>query len=609
MAHKASTFISIGAPVGALAVIAGCSGGGSVVRTMSAPASPTAGHPAGPTVPVTVVVNPPRRAAATHRSGTASRRTSGLSPTLKIGITVYDPLVSATAPPESVSATPIPRPGPGTPIPISTSVPLSSTGDIIIVHEYDATTNGGVSAPNGYLLSTYTSATPVPIYQNATNTIAITTLPVATFLTYSPTALSFSENQSVAQPGQSLTITLSDGDNNVLSGPVANPPVLTTTLPGALSGANVPVPMSTVLTVNYSVNGNASGTIDATIPQLPAMAPNFNTTQLTATVNADAYYFLGQSDGNVRVYDGYKLVTGDLTAFQYAQLLSNGTHPDTMLGVQPACGGYLGQVLTGSTSGYLASTVNVIAPGDIVHVNGTFNYAVVSPDTSAFGIDAPNCNAYVDNRDLFSGNTLYRLPLGSSSGQQSFSGFGLNVAGLAINKPASTLFTFNTATGYLNTSSLSGFAASSNVNPTMGTPAAMLVANGHIYTVTSAGYLYGYASIAAAPTQIASLGGAPSAMVASPDGNFVFVLVGSTLSYIDNSAGIPTSVAFQGTPSGGTPTAMVVTADSKTLYLVGGGFLFRSRIANLKTSGFIGQAAPAAIFGIPATTISIAISP
>ena len=117
VSRKTSAFASIGAPLGALAVIAGCSGGGSVVRTITAPASPIAGHPAGPTVPVTIVVNPSRRAAATHRSGIASRRTSGLSATLKIGITVYDPLVSVTAPPESVSATPITRPGLGTPIP------------------------------------------------------------------------------------------------------------------------------------------------------------------------------------------------------------------------------------------------------------------------------------------------------------------------------------------------------------------------------------------------------------------------------------------------------------------------------------------------------------
>ena len=155
--------------------------------------------------------------------------------------------------------------------------------------------------------------------------------------------------------------------------------------------------MSTTLTVNYPVNGNSSGTINAFIPQLPAMGPGPLPNQLTAKVYADALYFLGQSDGNVNVYDGYK--------------------------------------------------------------------------------------------------------------------------------------------------------------------------------------------------------------------HFVFVLVGSTLSYIDNSGAIPSSVAFQVTPLGGMPTAMAVTADNTTLYLVGNGHLFRSTITNVKATGFVGQAAPAAILGIPATTISIAIRP
>ena len=368
--------------------------------------------------------------------------------------------------------------------------------------------------------------------------------------------------------------------------------------------------MSTTLTVNYPVNGNSSGTINAFIPQLLAMGPGPLPYQLTAKVYADALYFLGQSDGNVNVYDGYKLVTGDATAFQYAQLLAGGTHPDKMLGVQPACGGYLGQVLTGSTSGNQASTVNVIVPGDMEHSNGMYNWTVLSPDTTAIVRDAPNCNAYVDNRDPVAFSTLYLLPLASPAAPTPIASPGSGVAGLGVDKPATTLFTFDTATGYLNTNSLTGNLGPSDPYTVSGTPADMLVANGHIYMMTSAGYLYGYSNIVAAPTQIGpNLGGPPSAMVASPNGNFVFVLVGSTLSYIDNSGAIPSSVTFQGTPLGGVPTAMAVTADNTTLYLVGNGHLFRSTITNLKTTGFVGQAAPAAILGIPATTISIAISP
>ena len=368
--------------------------------------------------------------------------------------------------------------------------------------------------------------------------------------------------------------------------------------------------MSTTLTVNYPVNGNSSGTINAFIPQLLAMGPGPLPYQLTAKVYADALYFLGQSDGNVNVYDGYKLVTGDATAFHYAQLLAGGTHPDKMLGVQPACGGYLGQVLTGSTSGNQASTVNVIVPGDMEHSNGMYNWTVLSPDTTAIVRDAPNCNAYVDNRDPVAFSTLYLLPLASPASPTPIASPGSGIALLGVDKPATTLFTFDTATGYLNTNSLTGSPGPSDPYTVSGTPADMLVANGHIYMMTSAGYLYGYSNIVAAPTQIGpNLGGPPSAMVASPNGNFVFVLVGSTLSYIDNSGAIPSSVAAQVTPLGGVPTAMAVTADNTTLYLVGNGHLFRSTITNLKATGFVGPAAPAAILGIPATTISIAISP
>ena len=173
MARHASALVSLGAPIGALAIVAGCSGGGSVVGTVAKAVPTSPGHPVapGPMVPVTILINPPKRGAASRRRILSLPTLRTFSGFIKIGVTAFVGTVTPfPAPTEMLTTFPAPSLSAGpSPFPISVNVPLSS-GDTFIVNEYDAALIGP-SYPNGYLLSTYTSATPIPIYQNATNQI------------------------------------------------------------------------------------------------------------------------------------------------------------------------------------------------------------------------------------------------------------------------------------------------------------------------------------------------------------------------------------------------------------------------------------------------------
>lgn len=608
MARKASALVFVGAPIGALAIIAGCSGGGSVVGTVAKAPPTSPGHPVapGPMVPVTVLINPPKRGAASRGRILSSglRTTSG---SITIGVTAFAGTVTPfPAPTEMLTTFPAPSLSAGpSPFPISVNVPLSS-GDTFIIREYDAALGGAPSYPNGYLLSTYTSATPIPIYQNATNQIAITTMPVVSNVTFGETAyVSFFENQTSTQTSAGVPINLFDAEGLPIVGVVANPPVLTSTIPGLLPPAGLPVPQSTVLPFTAPANlTQQRGVVNVALAPLPFTNPS----AASLSVYADWFFLIGDSGKSVSSYDAvnsqYFGVPGPLNSIS---VNSTGT-PTRIVGAHTSCGGYLAQAIIGSKTGggYLATVGISTSTGTLTEQTSPVLYA----DVDGAVLNPGSCTGYVLSSDDSSNAYLYQVTMATGGAVQ----FPLQPnhfmvpAGLGIDTAGTTLFTGDSTVGYLYGYQISPPSPSPGNGYAAGSMNDLLAANGHIFQSRTSGYLNAYPNVTSAPSASIALGASTTSLIASPDGLAVFAATGNMISYINNSGAIAASPQSTTTVPTGSVTAMVVSSDGKTLYVADAlaGTLYKYDISSITSSGF---GAASIAFAIPTTTTSIGISP
>lgn len=604
MARHASALVSLGAPIGALAIVAGCSGGGSVVGTVAKAVPTSPGHPVapGPMVPVTILINPPKRGAASRGRILSSglRTTSGF---IKIGVTAFVGTVTPVpAPTEMVTIFPAPSLSAGpSPFPISVNVPLSS-GDTFIIREYDA---DFFQPPNGYLLSTYTSATPIPIYQNATNQIAITTVPVVSKVNFGATThVSFFENQATTQMS-SIPINLMDAENLPIVGVVANPPVLSSTIPGLFPPGGLPVPQTTTLPLTAPANlKQQSGFVTTTFPSMPFNIPASSTLNLYA----DWFFLLGDSGNTISSYDAVNAQYFGIPAALSSISVSSTGPPTRIVGAHPGCGGYLAQAIIGSKTGggNLATVVGILTSAGTLTKQTS---AVSGADVDGAVLNPGSCTGYVLSSDDSSSAYVNQVTMATGGVVQ----FPMQPthftvpAGLGIDATGTTLFTGDSTVGYLYGYQISPPSPSPGNGYAAGSMNDLLAANGRLFQSRTTGYLNAYPNVTSTPSASISLASSTPSLIASPDGLSVFAARGNTISYINNAGAIAAAPQFTTTVPGSV-IAMVVSSDGKTLFVADAmsGTLFKYDITSIATSGF----PPAGTaFAIPTTTTSLGISP
>jgi len=602
LARKSLVIASFGVPLGA-AIVAGCSGGGSVMGTVPAKAPTTVpGKPVaqGPMIPVTILVNPPHRNAATRRRIAGSRSAQSFTPPpiIKIGVTIY----AGDAPVAEQIFTVAPT---GGPYPVAINVPIGS--DTFVVNEYDNNCCSGPFAPNGYLLSTYTSATPIPVYQNAANNIAITTLPVAKSVTISATRISFFENQTASQTSTGLNFTLYDTLGNSIAGAVANPPVITSSVVGMLTGG-VPITQSTAVPITYPAGTYADGTLTVTVAALPQLLPAPVTTAIP--IYSDWFFLLGDSGHTVSAYDAVGNIHG--LAGPIGTPAPVAGPPVKLVGAIPGCGTNLAQAMVGfssQTGGYLNQILNIATSVSGLTVQSTG--PVANQDTRGIVLPpGPACTGYVLSTNDTSSGTLYQINMGlgtttsmpSPNPQASaFPQF------LALDDTGTTLYTSDGSTGGIGSYAIASSTRAFNGSTfTMGSPVDLIAGNGHIYEATSAGYLYSFSTFTDPAPLSSPLGSLSSIFAKSPDGKEIFIAATSSISYYDNSLSAATSVSQATSILTGNVTAMVVSPNGQTLYAASStGYLYSIPIGSLST----GFGPVTSVFSIPSTTTSIAISP
>ncbi len=607
---------SLGIPLGTLAVVAGCSGGGSVARTVpTAPAATQSGLKTGPTVPVTILVNPPKRSPSLHRISGSRKANYQLgylgSGVLKIGVTVF---AGSSTPSPAPTETVFSFPATGstsapTPYPITINVPVSS-GDTFIINEYNGVTYAGPSNPNGYLLATYTSATPIPVYNNAVNHVTITTVPIASSATFSPMTTPFLENQGTAQ-SNAVLVTLLDVEGNAITGPVANSAIVTSTLPLVVPAGGAPVPQSTTVALSYPANSSANVTLTATVQG--GFSNQYIALPVQLLIQPDFYLLAGASDNNVHAFDGLLSLAG--TATEIGRIAIGSYTPTTLAGVSRSCGGYLAQAIVGvnDTGGgaHTVSVVNLTAPTGPLSVATA---SVAYGNTTGIVINPGSCTGYAlstPSSPMPAGN-FYSLTLGAGGPTPAMISPGPNSnvgpMKIAVDNPATTLITSDATLGYLNAFTIVPPTNGANNNSYVGSPLALVEARGNIFQMVQNGngYLYAYSNPGASGNVI--LSGTPfNAMAASPDGKSVFVATGSptsTISYFNNAGALPTGYTFQSSTSA-TVTAMVVSPNNAYLFVAqSDGNVSSYPIASI-TSGFAGSSL---MFNVPGTT-SLAVSP
>lgn len=604
VARRNSNLTSIGIPLGTLAIVAGCSGGGSVAPAPVA--SSIAGAPTlapGQTMPVAMLINPPRRDAASRRLP-ASRKTkyqpsSTSSGVIKIGITAFaGSSTPVPAPTETVFTFPaVSGSSSPSPYPITVNVPVSG-GDTFVVREYNGNTVGG--SPNGYLLSTYTSATPIPVYLNATNRISITTQPVVSSVSFSPNNVIFWEDQNGPQTSAPVTVRLADVEGYQIDVPAANPVSLSATMPGLLGTAgSLPLPTSTKVPLYYPLQANASAAVSVSIPSLPnayVAAPN------PLTVTPDYYLFFGELGGGIDIFEAAPYFAGTQTAPAFSTSVPSPS--PQLIGAQPGCGGYLAQALGTSNGFSYAFTVDLPATGPAS--TRTMNL-IPSSSENGRALAPSSCSGYVLSSGG-SGGYLYSIDMSSATAMNltSVSAF-FTPTGLAVDPLAATLYTGDSI-GYLNSYNYSTSAQSVSSGPA-GTPVGLVVGNGRIFQATSSGYLYGYTSATSTRATIGYLSATPVALTISNDGAKLFISQGNQIYFADNSTAMPTALSAPVTlPAGAAVTAMAVTPDNDTLLVASGSnnTLYKFALANIVTAGF---PLPAVAAAIPANTQTFAISP
>ena len=619
MSSRNAALISLGIPLGTLAVVAGCSGGGSVAGTVpSAPAATQPGQKTGPTVPVTILIQPPKRNPASRRTAGSRKANYQIGATasgfVKIGFTVFaGSSTPLPAPTETVFTLTVPTPGasaPPTPYAITINVPVGSA-DTFVINEYNG--EQGAGYPDGYLLSTYTSATPIPIYENATNHISITTSPVAATARFLTLSTPFFEYQATTQTS-SVGVVLLDVEGNTITGPVANPAHVTATIPTLLTAANVPIPQSTAIALFYPSNSSSKEYLTATVQG--GFAHQYISAPASLLIQPDFYLFVGSSDTNVRVYDGLQAMAG--TASLIGAPVSVGTYaPARLAGVVPACGAYLAQAIVGvndtGASGHTVSVVNLASAAGPLTVTTA---PVGNGNTTGVVINPGSCTGYGLTTTSAPAGYLFSLMLGSSGPTAAkispSPASTTGPANIAIDNPATTLITSDSLLGYLNAFTIAPPANGTNNNSFVGSSLALVEARGHIFQMVSNGngYLFAYSNPSAAGVQI--LSGSPfNAMVASPFGDSLFVATGSptsTISYFNNSSTLPTGVALQTTTPGVVVTAMVVSPNGVNLFVAeSNGNVVSYPIATIATSGFFSP--PRLMLTVPGTATSLAVSP
>jgi hypothetical protein len=602
--RRNANLTSIGIPLGTLAIVAGCSGGASV-----APApvvSGIAGAPtlaSGQTMPVTILINPPRRDAATRRLP-ASRKTKyqpyyTASGVIKIGVTVFAGTVTPMpSPTESLFTVPaVSSTSSPSPYPISVNVPVGSS--TFIVREYNGSATAGTGNPNGYLLSTYTSATPIPIYLNATNKIAITTAPVVSSVSFNTGSVKFWENQSTAQTSAPVKVRLADVEGFQIDVPAANPVQLTASIPGLLGTAGAaPIPQTTNIPLIYPIQANRADSVGATIPGLPN---GYVSLVSPLVVTPDYYLFFGKLGGGIDIFEAAPYFAGTQTTPAFNTSVPSPS--PQLIGAQPGCGGYLAQVLGTSDSFSNAFTVDLPTMGPA----STRTMVLNSPSETGRALAPSSCSGYVLSTGG-SGGYLYSIGMSLAMATSLNSVLALSTpTGLALDPLVTTLYTSD-SNGYLSSYNYGTNAEFISAAPAV-SPVGLVVGNGRIFQATTGGYLYGYTSATSARATIGNVGGTPVALTISNDGAKLFVGQGNTIYFADNSTAMPTGLSKQVTlPGGALVTAMAVTPDNGTLLVASGSnnVLYKFALANIVTGGF---AAPAVAAAIPANTQTFAISP
>jgi len=600
VARKALAIASFGVPFGA-AIVAGCSGGGSVVGTIPAKAPTTIPGkpvPQGQLIPVTILVNPPHRNSASRRRAAGSRSVHGAPPNINIGVTVYTGTlpVPSPSPVETVFNVPAPT-GSNPPYALAVNIPVG--GDTFIINEYDGSC---CTYPNGYLLSTYTSATPIPVYQNATNNIAITTKPVVSSISITAPYLSFFENQTGAQTSAGIAFVLRDFSGNSIVGPVANPPIITSSIVGMLSPAGVPLAQATTMPFTLPGGTNANGTLTATIPVLPYSSR----TNASLPIYSDWFFLVGDSGKSISAYDAAAATyTGAGPVGTPAPLSGI---PAKLVGAVPGCGSNLAQAMIGfsSQTGYLHQIVNIANSAGAMAIPTTA--VVPNSDTRGEVLNPGSCTGYFLSTNDSSSGTLYSVAMAT--------GTAMSVP--SPNPQASTfpqflafdgasLYTVDGTTGALASYAIgTGAKAIDSGTFTLGSPIDLIAGNGRFYEVTNAGYLYSYGSFPPPAPTMSSFGGAGAILAKSPNGNAIFVGANATILQYDNTSSAASSSAHQVNLPNGNVTAMVASPDGQTLYAASSyGYLYSIPIGVPTT--YFGTAT--LLFNIPTTTTSIAISP
>jgi hypothetical protein len=260
--NLASTLATSLVPLGALALVAGCGGGGTAIPPSAVPAnnagSPVLGNPNGPSVTAQLTVTIPARGAQALKRSKPQYISPGSG---AIGVTVAGGA-------QQVFSLPTPGPAPAT-----TTLPVKAPvgTDTIAINVYDVSP-AATASPN--LLSTGT--TTAVISPTALNTPSVTALgvpagvvlslannptpaPLATVRPWTPL-----EHSTLAQ-NVTIDTTAVDALGYTITGALATAAPITVTGPVTLSAASVTSASSSV-TATYPQGSTAVGTVGSTLP-------------------------------------------------------------------------------------------------------------------------------------------------------------------------------------------------------------------------------------------------------------------------------------------------------------------------------------------------------
>jgi hypothetical protein len=373
MGRKKPGFISLGA----VALIAGCGGGGGA----SGPAriEPPTSAGTGPMAAATLRLQIPARGAAAAR-----RRPQWMSPSsTTLGVRVLTSPLPNPTPTEQVFTLPTPGPVP-TSMTLQVQAPIST--DTFVVSAYDT---------NHEMLATGSSA-PIAVGIATTPPVAITMLGVAsgvqlTAAGSTPATWRVLENVNAPQT-TSISAQPVDADGNLIPGTLATPATLSATDGVTLSATTITA--ATTVTATYPSNTGGSGSITS------PLTLNAGSSPLNVTVAGDYYVYVDDSDGTVYAIDA-------LTQKQVGSVLTGPS--GSQIAVLSGCATGAFAVSGNSSNAYVYSVaIPSTANPTPAPAASPLPAAILSANPFWYGVAADShCDAFYNNAN--SGNPVVKL--------------------------------------------------------------------------------------------------------------------------------------------------------------------------------------------------------